>query len=237
MWSTNARLRPLGVALSAGACVLTLAACKTGPMGSGKAEIEHPITPTQQYAVKVVDEPERLALSVHAAGLSANQQAAIVSFAQKWHESGIEAITIESPTNSTEEGDPKAAAAALARALVQSGVPADRVRLAEYDAEGKPNAPVVARYAHLQAVGPKCEGHWGNLVATNSNEANSHFGCATTANFAAMLADPRDLAGPAAAQPADGVRRGVVLDKYRQGQITSSAKDDQAAGAISNAVH
>ena len=237
MWSTKARLRrPIGVAVSAAACALALAACKTGPMGSGKAEIEHPLTPTQQYTVKVVDEPERLALSVHASGLSEKQQAAILDFAQKWHESGAEAITIESPTNSVEEGDPRAAASAMAHALSRMGVPDDRVRLADYDAEGKPGAPLVARYTRLQAVGPKCEGHWGNLVATNANDVTSHFGCATTANFAAMLADPRDLARPAAMQPADGVRRGVILDKYRQGQVTSSAKDDQATGAISSAV-
>lgn len=238
MWSTKARLRrPLSLALSAGACALALAACKTGPTGSGVAEIEHPITPTQQYAVKVVDEPERLALSVHTSGLSEKQQAAIASFAQKWHESGTEAITVESPTNSVEEGDPRAAASAVARALSRMGVPQDRVQFADYDAEGKPGAPVIARYAHLQAVGPNCSGHWGNLVATNANEASSHFGCANTANFAAMIADPRDLAGPAASQPADGLRRAVVLDKWRQGQITSSAKDDQAAGAVSSAVH
>ena len=242
MWSTKAPLRrSLGVVLTVGACALALAGCQSAPGGkgggAGKAEITNPLTPTQQYTVKVIDEPERLAISVHASGLSEKQQAAILSFAQKWHESGADAITIESPTNSAEDGDPRAAASAMASALGRMGVPDDRVRLADYDAKGQANAPVVARYTHLEAKGPDCRGHWGNLVATNSNEASSHFGCATTANCAAMLADPRDLAGPAAGQAADGVRRGVILDKYRQGQITSSAKDDQATGAVSTAVH
>ena len=37
--------------------------------------------------------------------------------------------------------------------------------------------------------------------------------------------------------PADGLRRATVLDKYRQGQVTSSERDKQAAGTVSNAVN
>ena len=176
----------------------------------------------------VAETPERLALSVHSGGLSSKQDAALTAFAQAWHESGADAIVIETPANSVEEGDARAAAANVAAALQRMGVPYERVRRADYDAGGEPRAPVVARYTRLQAVGPDCAGHWSNLSSTYANGVTSHFGCATTANFAAMIADPRDLARVAPNEPADGVRRGVVLDKYRQGQITSSPKDDQA---------
>ncbi len=228
MWSIKAAA-PLLVL--AGVCV-SLGACATG----GKPEIANPLTPLDQYAVKVVETPERLALSVHTGGLSARQEAALTDFAQRWHESGAEAITIETPQNSAQEGDPRAAALAVASALSRSGVPDARVRIVDVDAGGAAHAPIVARFASLQAVGPDCSGHWSNLTSTKDNGVTSHFGCAITANFAANLADPRDLARPAASQPADGIRRGVVLDKYRQGQITSSPKDEQANGAVSSAV-
>ncbi|CAN5158075.1 hypothetical protein BH09PSE2_BH09PSE2_11130 [soil metagenome] len=228
MWSIKSAA-PLFVAT---AFVLTLSACAPGD----KPEIANALTPLDQYAVKVVETPERLALSVHSGGLSAKQDAALTDFAQRWHESGAEAITVEVPQNSPEDGDPRAAASAVASALTRMGVPDARVRLIDVDAGGAAHAPTVSRYARLQAVGPDCSGHWSNLTSTKKNDVTSHFGCAITANFAANLADARDLARPAATEPADGVRRGVVLDKYRQGQVTSSPKDEQANGAVSTAV-
>ena len=55
-----------------------------------------------------------------------------------------------------------------------------------------------------------------------------------TANIAAQIANPRDLIAPAVMTPGDNGRRAVVLDKYRKGDITSSAKDDQADGKTSS---
>jgi pilus assembly protein CpaD len=54
-----------------------------------------------------------------------------------------------------------------------------------------------------------------------------------TANIAAQIADPEDLLHPRAETPPDGSRRQVVLDKYRTGATTSTAKDTQANGAVS----
>jgi pilus assembly protein CpaD len=228
MWSINAR----GAALSAGLCAAALAACA----GPGAPQIADARLPTEQYAVKVADVPERVAVSIHAAGLSPRQKAALQTFAQRWRDARAGVVVVESPMNSAVEADPRAAANAVAAALVRLGVPAAQLRLAEYDAGGQPGAPVVARYSTLQAIAPDCSGPWGNLVATNDNRVTSRFGCATTANFAAQLADARDLVQPAQAEPSDGVRRAFVLDKYRQGQVTSSQKDDQASGTVSNAV-
>ena len=227
MWS----IKPAAFLVASAAC-LSLGACAAGD----KPEIANAKTPLDQYAVRVTETPERLALSVHRGGLSSKQEAALTDFAQRWHESGAEAITVETPQNSPEEGDPRSTALAVGVALTRMGVPEARIRIIDVDAGGSDKAPVVARYARLQAVGPDCSGHWSNLVATNANAVTSHFGCAVTANFAAQLADARDLARPAASEPADGVRRGVVLDKYRQGLITSSARDEQANGAVSSAV-
>ena len=43
----------------------------------------------------------------------------------------------------------------------------------------------------------------------------------------------RVIVMPRATGPSDATRRGVVLDKYRHGDVTSSAKDGQASGAVS----
>jgi pilus assembly protein CpaD len=58
-----------------------------------------------------------------------------------------------------------------------------------------------------------------------------------TANIAAQVANPEDLLGPRAETPIDSGRRATVLDKYRKGELTSSAKDDQSSGVVSKAVN
>jgi pilus assembly protein CpaD len=96
---------------------------------------------------------------------------------------------------------------------------------------------VLASFTALQAKGPDCEGGWGNLTSTRNNGPSTHYGCAVTANLAAMIADPRHLLAPAAIQPSDGDRRQTVLGKYKKGDVTSSSLDQQASGAVSRAVN
>ena len=52
-----------------------------------------------------------------------------------------------------------------------------------------------------------------------------------------MIANPRDLLSPAPMDPSDATRRDNVLGKYRRGEVTSSAKDEQATGNIKAAVN
>jgi pilus assembly protein CpaD len=58
-----------------------------------------------------------------------------------------------------------------------------------------------------------------------------------TANLAAQVANPEDLLGPRDETPIDSGRRATVLDKYRKGEVTSSAKDEQSNGVVSKAVN
>jgi pilus assembly protein CpaD len=81
-----------------------------------------------------------------------------------------------------------------------------------------------------------CNQTWENLSATGKNQVYQNFGCAVTANLAAQIADPRDIAHPEAPTPTDATRKSTVLDNYRQGKITSSAVDDNAKGTISDAI-
>jgi pilus assembly protein CpaD len=107
--------------------------------------------------------------------------------------------------------------------------------MASYDAAGA--APVITvSYPRYKARGPECGRSWENLSSTHGNRPYDNFGCAVTANFAAQIANPADLLAPRALDAPDGGRRQVVLDKYRKGEISSTAKDQQASGAVSNVV-
>jgi pilus assembly protein CpaD len=226
MSSIDARAR-LGLALSASAALL--AACSTAPLEPVNPAI--PLTPTEQYSIQVRQAPDQLALAPHAEGLSANQREAVAAFAARWRENGRADISIRTPA----DAEPQAVSrmvADLTNALQAQGVPAQQLRMGPYDA-GAPGGPVLASFLRYEAQIPNCEEGWDNLSSTGNNGPSTHYGCAVTANLGAMIADPRDLVGPAAAQAADSSRRQVVIDRYRAGQTTSSARDSQAVGSVS----
>ncbi len=230
-------LRAAAALLLAASLATVLAGCATGGDGPSAQAAKAPPAPTplDQYPLKAVEAPERLQLAVHADGaLSPAQEDALARFAAEWREAGGESpFVIETPVNSQEAGDPVAQAHRVFARLGALGAAPDGVRLASYDAGGAAGAPLVVRYDRLAAATTDCAGRWDNLVATRDNAVSKHFGCAMSNNMAAMIADPRDLVRARAMTPADSGRRAVVLDKYRQGQITSSAKDDQAQGVVS----
>ncbi len=242
MWWTDPARAPARLLVCGLSLGVALAGCATTPRPAAKAAptppgfVKDAKTPLDQYAVLIDRSPETVALSVHATGVSAAQHAALQHFAERWRDTGgTEVIVVQAPVNSAEPADAHVAARGVAAVLNALGVPPSRLRIADYDAAGAPGAPVYARYERYEAKGPDCAQGWSNLVATKSNKTSPHFGCAGAANLAAMIADPHDLERPAAIAPADSVRRSTVLDKYRRGEITSSAKDDQAQGLASEA--
>jgi len=101
---------------------------------------------------------------------------------------------------------------------------------------GQPADIVTVNIVDYRARTYACGQTWENLAATRNNTPYQNFGCAVSSNLAAQIADPRDLQTPREATSADMGRRSVVFDKYRKGDVTSSAKDDNATGAISNAI-
>ncbi|HEY5107128.1 MAG TPA: CpaD family pilus assembly protein [Caulobacteraceae bacterium] len=234
MTSRKVRLR----SASAGSVVALVAALALCACASRVAEdAGGPLTPTEHYAIKVASQPVQLALEAHRQGMSPNQARALDKFAQGWIEANGGEITLRSPAHG---GDPAAAYRTVADAhdlLVAHGVAPSSLRIVGYDAQGDHRAPVLIDYAHYVAKGPSCGHLWENLSANGSNRAYANFGCALTANVAAEIADPGDLIAPRQSDPVDAERRQIVLDHYRKGDVTSSAKDDQANGAVSTAVH
>lgn len=211
---------------------LVLGACAS-PHPAGMAD--HPLTPTEQYHAHLVERPDEVALAVHAEGLSAAQGNALSALVARWRAGSPTPFTIRVP----DRGDPQATsqmAEAVAVELQAMGVPFQRLRRASYSPDPAGPAPVIAGFSATVAEGPDCSGNWDNLTSTGQNRPSSHFGCATVANFAAMLATPTDLTSPPNLAPGDAVRRQNILAKYREGKVTTSDKDEQATGVVSKAV-
>ena len=220
--------RAASLSAIASAAVL-LTACAGGHELAGE-----PLVPTEQYKPIVTQAPEQVALAVHAGGLSPNQRSALADFVGRWRDNGGGEMLVKAPVNGGDPGSARRTADVMTGYLAHLGVPADRLRLVGYDAGHVHDAPVLASFERFEAISPDCSKGWNSLTATGSNRPFEHFGCAVTANFAQMVANPRELVAPAAIDPADNGRREVVLGKYRQGQTTSTNMDSQASGSVSS---
>lgn len=191
--------------------------------------------PTAQFPLSTVAAPQGLLLAPHDFGISRNQAAALDDLAGRWRQRAEGLVVIESPAG----GGPDSTATAYAArdALVDFGVPRDAIEIRGYEGDGTARAPIRVSHLGVQAKIDDCSRAWPDLTKTAQNMPAPNFGCTVNANIAAMIADPADIDRPRGIDPADAGRRQVVLEKYRQGKVTSSETDDQATAAVSQAVN
>jgi len=202
----------------------------TGPVADARTETEQ-----WNARVQVDSRPDEVLLAPHAEGLSVAQNRALDGLVGRWLAAEGREIVVSAPIGGAGGEIAGRTAVAARQRLIAMGAPAAAVRVVGYDAAEAPGAPVKVGFLRYTAHVPQC-GAWDNITGTGGNGAYANFGCAITANMAAQVANPEDLLGPRAMTPADSGRRATVLDKYRRGEITSSAKDTQATGVVSKAV-
>jgi len=219
-------------ALLAAILVASVSACATKP--PKEADAHQGPTPTEQFTATAESHRDQILLAAHAEGLSAAQATALADMVDRWRDNGGGPITVQAPSHGG--GESYREATAIEDALTGLGVRETLVKLTGYEASTAEGAPVIVSFASYAAKTLKCGQDWDAFTRSEDNKVNSNFGCAVTANMAAMVANPADLAVPSAVDPADVQRREVMLGKYRAGTVTSTAKDDQAGGAVSTAI-
>lgn len=217
------------------ALTAALSACAAAPpLQAGQVSMAR--TPTELWKADVTTQPEEIRLAVRAQGLSPNQADALTTFADSWRSADGGEVIVQAPVGGP---DPVAVSRSGENArsfLVEQGVPANAIRLLGYDAKGDAAAPLVVGFLRYAVNIPDCGRSWTNIAHSMTNQPQPNFGCAVTANMAAQVANPADLATPHRFDPADAQRRAVVLDKYRKGELTSSQADEKAKGTLSSVV-
>lgn len=207
-----------------------LGAC--GTTGSSMSAADEPIArlSTEQYPLAVDDRPTELLLAPHEGGLSEAQAAAVADYAQRWRGNSTSDVVIEAAS----QGGAGAynTSHAAADLLDSQGVP---VRIVGYNAA--PDAPIRLSFLEAEAAVYDCGRSWDRLTATRANTVPQNFGCAISANRAAMIADAADIVRPRAETPVDAARRQAALTHYRRGEVSTSAVDDQGSVTVSKAVN
>jgi pilus assembly protein CpaD len=183
---------------------------------------------SQRHPILVSQQPATLSIRVSggAPGLTPSQAAQVSNFLARYRskDSGNSKLVIGVPSGSPNEGAAMRAVANLRELIREYGFSESTVSMVPYGGGRDPSAPIKLAYLRYVAEAPEC-GHWPtNLAHDPLNLPYPNFGCAQQANLAAQIANPADLLGPRTTAPADAERRAVVIEKYRQGRITSSDK-------------
>jgi pilus assembly protein CpaD len=223
--------RTLRAAAALSIAALGLAACASDPASPAHTARN----PLELYPLHAELKPDEVALAVHAQGLSPAQVQALTGVAARWRQEGQAAIAVRAPHGGA---DPALAGRAQAQArdlLASLGVPDAAIRLGVYEA-ADPKAPLLLSFPRYQAAVAACGRAWDNLTSTEDNAVQSNFGCAVSANMAAQIAYPADIAHPRGVDAPDAGRRTTVMSLYAAGKTTAAADDVAKSGYVSNAV-
>jgi pilus assembly protein CpaD len=155
-------------------------------------------------------------------GLSGEEYVQLTKFANDFALLGRGNLVISVPANAGNSQTAAAIAQDAQRALYAGGVDFARIAGGTYQADGRPNAPVMLSFARFEAQKVVCQ-PWSEVDPrkTASNLSPDRFGCAQNANLAAMVADPGDLLGDRSDPKRDAAQIQVGIDKLRKGEVST----------------
>ena len=224
-----------GVSLSLGACNRTASSDITGTLPPNDYRLRHPIV--VQESIRNTE----VFVGSARGGLTAAQRADVAAMGDAWLGEGTGVIIAEVPV-----GTPNARAAQESLREVQSvlanvGVPPRGVTVRRYRPEDpRLFATIRLKYPRIVADAGPC-GTWPEDVGPSvknkgylDNKPYHNFGCSSQHNLAAMVANPTDLVQPRPEGPVYAARRTFMIDKYRQGQSTTTTYSDADKNKISS---
>lgn len=216
----------------AGASLLALGGCGQPAEQFGYSQRQH----IQIQAQEVTAELKIDTFSTDTR-LGETERSAVKYFASAYQQEGHGAVVISRPSNGPDDVASLRAASDARAVMLAEGIEASQITEGPYDATGARSAPLVISYRTYEAVVPNCPDVSQYQIAwTGTNSALPSFGCAVAVNLAAQIGNPSDLVGEQHMDPADIGRRAIVMTKYRNGEITSAARNKDADGSVSSAV-
>lgn len=218
---------------------LSLAGCKTlDDEPGGHVAGWTIVDATQRHPIMVSQQPSTLSVRIArgSQGLTPSQKGQIASFLEHYRvsDAGNSKLVLTVPSGSPNESAAVRAAGEIRQMVTAYGFSESNVAVEPYHEKRDASAPIRLSYLRYVAEGPQC-GRWTtNLADDPRNLPYPNFGCAQQHNLAAQIANPADLLGPRTVEPADGERRAVVFDKYRQGRTTGADKSQDERIQVKN---
>ena len=226
------------LALLLGACQHTEPELSTGSL---------PADYRDRHPIRLVDGQRTIQVLVGSgrAGLTATQRAEVASLGSDWRHEGTGYVVIEIPAGAVNSVAAKQTVREIRSLLNFAGVPPQATLLRNYQQPYREDLGAIrVTYTKIQAVAGPC-GQWGDNLGPglvgheryplleSENVPYWDYGCASQKNLAAALVNPEDLVQPRPETPAYASRRQTVVDKYRQGQDTSTIYTSNTGAKVS----
>jgi pilus assembly protein CpaD len=192
------------------------------------AENAYPYDYRQRHPIVLRDGTQavEVLLNRNRGGLTPNQRADVLSFAQAWRHEAGSGIIVELPRGGSTD---RAAADSIReiRAIFAAvGVPPNAISVRNYQLARSSLPSIKLSYSKLIAEAGPC-GEWPRDLGPSAksddfeNRQYWNFGCANQRNLASMVDNPADLVQPRGETPPYDARRSIALDRYRRGENPS----------------
>ena len=205
-------------------------AVKVGDMLVTNARGNHPIKVSKQM-IKM-----KIPVRRGDYGLNSEKKMQLGNFVDRFRREGEGRLILSAPA-----GQPNEVAAFnvlndIRDTMKSHGIVRQMVKLSPYAPKGEPEAPIIVSYLGYKAEGPKCGPLTRDFGGEGRNLPGEQLSCANQANFAAMIANPKDLVESRDESPRSGERRDQLWDKYVKGDSTETKKSSDQKTTLGSAV-
>lgn len=226
------RLRQAGRFAAIASVALTLAACNAHKRGvAGWATSD----PTQNHPI-IVDRKEvvlELAVPPGSYGLTHSQKQDLFSFAHRFkNEDSGGVLVVRAPSGGANELAAMRASDDVRHVISRAGLGGNQAIFESFPGH-RAAAPIRIAYMRHTAEAPVCGAWPTNLGRDPRNEPWPNLACASQANLAAMVSNPRDLVEPRGMTPRSSERRDVAWDKYVKGESSGAEKSQEEKSTVS----
>ena len=158
----------------------------------------------------------QLLVDTDARGLSFDDMQRVEEFASRFKQAKGKVLRVHRPMESDNKAGIDRVLPKVLKVLKANGLSRRHISLGSYEEKDESKQGVIhLSYRALAASVHDC-GNWeGDLTDNFANQNYGNFGCASQANFAAQLADPRDLVAPRAQGPIDAEQRANTIERYQ----------------------
>ena len=195
--------------------------------------LRHPI------ALKEGERTVEVFLGRNRGGLTPDQRADVLAFAQVWRREAMSGIILDVPQGGPTDHAATDSLREIHSILNASGVPGKAVYVRPYRPAALNLTSIKLSYSKLVAEAGPC-GQWPHDLgasadrAYNENHPYWNLGCAYQRNLAAMVDNPADLVQPRPETPSYTVRRSEAFGKYRKGETTTTTYPESDKAKLSD---
>jgi pilus assembly protein CpaD len=171
--------------------------------------------PAKRHPIGYVPQTEALLVEVPpSGGLSANQQADVVRFLERYKREGTGQLQLSAPRGAGAHLASTRSVKQVQSLLDEAGVNPDAIQLSRHGAQSRTGPAVKLAYEKPVAVPPQCRDWATDLGENRERLPYNNFGCASQRNFALTVANARDIQVPQPETPRSAEKRSTGWGDY-----------------------